>query len=75
MMRSYSSVPRNKLVDRREYQVLMALSIMCFLIVSVLTRVLPRALRPLATGTGASESCLTEARRAANAVVPYAFEW
>lgn len=74
-MKNHRRVPNSRLVDRREYQALMALSVMCFLIVSVLTRVLPRALRPLATGTGAPESCLTEARRAANAVVPYAFEW
>ena len=32
-------------VDRREYQALMALSVTCFLIVSVATRVLPRGLR------------------------------
>ena len=62
-------------VDRREYQALMALSVTCFLIVSVATRVLPRGLRPLAAGSGDRESCFEEARRAARACVPYAFEW
>ena len=62
-------------VDRREYQALMALSVTCFLIVSVATRVLPRGLRPLAAGSEDRESCFEEARRAARACVPYAFEW
>ena len=66
---------RSRHADRREYQALMALSVTCFLIVSVVTRVLPRGLRPLAAGSGDRESCLKEARRAARACVPYAFEW
>lgn len=62
-------------VDRREYRALMAFSVTFFLLVSVVTRVLPRGLRPLATTSKERESCIQEARRAALAVVPYAFEW
>ncbi|MEM6301707.1 MAG: hypothetical protein AAF991_04420 [Pseudomonadota bacterium] len=61
--------------DRRDFQWLLALSVLLFLLVSVLTRWLPRSLRPLAGPKGSGESCLAEAKRAANAVVPYAFEW
>ena len=61
--------------DRRDYRFLMLVSVGLFLCVSLLTRLLPRSLRPLAGPKGCSESCLAEAKRAAYAVVPYAFEW
>ncbi len=62
-------------IDRREYRWLMALAVSCFFVVSVVTRLLPRSLRPFASSAAGSESCLAEARRMANAVIPYAFEW
>ncbi|MEM6605432.1 MAG: hypothetical protein AAF671_06720 [Pseudomonadota bacterium] len=61
--------------DRRDYRWLLTASMMLFLPVSVITRVLPRNFRPLAAPKGTRESCWAEARRAANAVLPYAFEW
>ena len=61
--------------DRRDYRVLHALAVACFFFVSVATRVLPRGLRPFGRSGGARESCLEEARRMADAVIPYAFEW
>ena len=61
--------------DRRAYRWLYALAVSCFFVVSVLTRVLPRGLRPFAAACGQRESCWEEARRVANAVIPYAFEW
>jgi len=61
--------------DRRDYRWLHALAVSCFFVVSVLTRVLPRGLRPFAAPSQQRESCLEEARRMASAVIPYAFEW
>jgi len=61
--------------DRRDYRVLHALAVASFLFVSLVTRLLPRGLRPFARPDGRRESCLDEARRMASAVIPYAFEW
>lgn len=61
--------------DKREYRWLMALTVACFFFVSMVTRLLPRSLRPFARASGERESCLGEARRMAQAVIPYAFEW
>ncbi len=61
--------------DRREYRWLLFLAVGCFFFVSVITRILPQGLRPFAAAGGRRESCLAEARRMANAVIPYAFEW
>jgi hypothetical protein len=61
--------------DRRDYRLLHALAVSCFFVVSLATRLLPRGLRPFACADGSSESCLAEARRMADAVIPYAFEW
>ena len=75
MRHAQKSFARGRRSDSKEYRALMALSISCFLVVSVLTRFLPRGLRPLANSGARRESCFEEARRAAHAVVPYAFEW
>ena len=61
--------------DRRDYRWLLALAVTCFFLVSLVTRLLPRGLRPFAQPGSGRESCLEEARRMANAVIPYAFEW
>ncbi|MEE4276925.1 MAG: hypothetical protein V2I82_00485 [Halieaceae bacterium] len=61
--------------DRRDYRLLHALAVGCFFVVSLATRLLPRSLRPFACAASGPESCLAEARRMADAVIPYAFEW
>ncbi|WOJ96454.1 hypothetical protein R0137_14540 [Congregibacter brevis] len=61
--------------DRRSYRFLLAMAVGCFFVVSVITRLLPRALRPFAVSARKRESCFEEARRVALAVIPYAFEW
>ena len=66
---------RSRHSDRRDYRWLLGLAVACFFVVSVVTRILPRALRPFAASGPARESCIAEARRMAQAVIPYAFEW
>jgi hypothetical protein len=61
--------------DRRDYRFLLALAVSWFFVISVLTRLLPRGLRPFAASGPEHESCFEEARRMAHAVIPYAFEW
>lgn len=61
--------------DKWEYRWLLGLTVACFFVVSMLTRLLPRGLRPFAASARRKESCFEEARRMANAVIPYAFEW
>ncbi|EED32376.1 hypothetical protein NOR53_1483 [gamma proteobacterium NOR5-3] len=51
------------------------MAVSCFFVVSLMTRLLPRALRPFAASARKRESCFEEARRVALAVIPYAFEW
>ena len=58
--------------DANAFRLLIAMSVFCFLIVAMVSRLLPRSLRPLGVGH-ASESCLQEARRTAHTVIPYAF--
>ena len=58
--------------DANAFRLLIARSVLCFLIVAVFSRLLPRSWRPLGVGH-ASESCLQEARRTAHTVIPYAF--
>ncbi|MFK7830901.1 MAG: hypothetical protein AB8B57_14075 [Congregibacter sp.] len=61
--------------DKLEYRLLMALTVPWFLVVSVATRWLPSSLRPFASSGHEGESCWEEARRMAQAIIPYAFEW
>ena len=58
--------------DANAFRLLIAMSVLCFLVVAVFSRLLPRSWRPLGVGH-ASESCLQEARRTAHTVIPYAF--
>ena len=58
--------------DASAFRLLIAMSVLCFLIVAVFSRLLPRAWRPLGIGH-TKESCLQEARRTAHTVIPYAF--
>jgi len=60
--------------DKWEFRLLLSVGVACFFAVSLLTRVLPRSLRPFAA-PDRRESCYEEARRVAYAVIPYAFEW
>lgn len=71
----HSTSTQAKRLDKWEYRWLLGLTVGCFFIVSMLTRLLPRALRPFAASSRRQESCFEEARRMANAVIPYAFEW
>lgn len=66
---------QSRQTDKREYRWLMVIAVSCFFLVSVVTRLLPRGLRPFAAPGPERESCFEEARRMANAVIPYAFEW
>lgn len=66
---------QSRQTDKREYRWLMAIAVSCFFVVSVITRILPRGLRPFAAPGPKHESCFAEARRMASAVIPYAFEW
>ena len=61
--------------DKWEFRFLISLAVACFFVVSLLTRLLPRSLRPFAASPDRHESCFEEARRVAYAVIPYAFEW
>ena len=61
--------------DQWEFHALLALAVGCFFVVSLLTRLLPRSIRPFAAPADRRESCFEEARRMAYAVIPYAFEW
>ena len=54
------------------FRLLIAMSVLCFLVVAMFSRLLPRAWRPLGIGH-TKESCLQEARRTAHTVIPYAF--
>ena len=58
--------------DAYAVRLLIAMSVLCFFVVAVISRLLPRSWRPLGVGH-ASESCLQEARRTAHTVIPYAF--
>lgn len=62
-------------VDKWEFRLLLGLAVGCFFVVSLVTRLLPRGLRPFAAPARRRESCFEEARRVAYAVIPYAFEW
>ena len=58
--------------DVNTFRLLIAMSVLCFLIVAVFSRLLPRSWRPLGVGH-TSESCLQEARRTAHTVITFAF--
>jgi hypothetical protein len=59
--------------ERKEFQRLFRLTFVFFLLIAVVSRLLPRAWRPLASSVGAQESAFDEARRAAYTVVPFVF--
>jgi len=57
----------------REFRVLLAFAMVLFFCIAALSRVLPRAWRPLASKQGPTESVFEEAKRTAYTVIPYAF--
>jgi len=59
--------------DQRQYRRLYALCFAVFLIVALVSRLLPRRLRPLAGRGAPRRSIVAEASAAANAAVPFAF--
>lgn len=59
--------------ERREYRLIYALSFPLFLAVAFLSRLLPVSVRPLPFERGRFFSVMSDARRAAHSVLPYAF--
>jgi hypothetical protein len=59
--------------DRIEFRLLIAVSLLWFLVVAAISRLLPRNRRPLSSGAVKGESLFAEARRTAYTVIPYAF--
>ena len=59
--------------ESREFRVLLAFAMVLFFCIAALSRVLPRAWRPLASRHGPAESVFEEATRTAYTVIPYAF--
>ena len=59
--------------DRIEFRLLIAVSLLWFLVVAAVSRLLPRKLRPLSSRAVRGESLFAEARRTAYTVIPYAF--
>jgi hypothetical protein len=72
MHESHNASSATPLHDRLEFRLLIAIAVPWFLFVAAASRLLPRAWRPLAS-SGAQESLLTEAKRTAYTVIPYAF--
>mgnify|MGYP006297995067 CR=1 FL=1 len=66
--------PMNKtaIEDARQYRRMFVLCFSVFLVVALVSRLLPRRMRPL-QGTGERRSVIAEARAAANAAVPFVF--
>lgn len=59
--------------DRIEFRLLIAVSLLWFLVVAAVSRLLPPKLRPLSSRAVRGESLFAEARRTAYTVIPYAF--
>ncbi|MEL6373344.1 MAG: hypothetical protein AAFR04_05200 [Pseudomonadota bacterium] len=64
---------RRRRAEVREFHIMRAVLFVLFLGVAALTRLLPRAWRPLGSSADRSLSVVAEARRAANEVTPYIF--
>ena len=64
---------RSREGERRAYLALYALTFGLFLLVALLSRLLPRQLRPLASASGQRRSVIAEAQSAASATIGYAF--
>ena len=59
--------------DRIEFRLLIAVSLLWFLVVAAVSRLLPQSWRPLSSRAAKGESLFAEARRTAYTVIPYAF--
>jgi hypothetical protein len=59
--------------DRREYRRLLGLTFVLFFLIAAVSRLLPKAWRPLASRDGSAESVYAEAMRSAYTVVPFVF--
>jgi hypothetical protein len=59
--------------DRKAFRRLYVVAFTLFFVIAALSRLLPRAWRPLAVSTGPGESIYAEAARVASTVIPYAF--
>jgi hypothetical protein len=59
--------------DARQYRWMFVFCFAVFLAVALVSRLLPRRLRPLRGAAGDQRSVIAEARAAANAVLPFVF--
>jgi hypothetical protein len=60
-------------LEKKEFRRLVGVTFVFFLIIALVSRLLPRAWRPLSSSAGRPESVYAEAKRAAYTVVPFAF--
>jgi hypothetical protein len=70
---AHHDVHATALHDRIEFRILIAVSMVWFLLVAAVCRLLPHSYRPLSCGATRRESLFAEARRTAYTVIPYAF--
>ena len=68
-----SQVPMTAVAETREYKVLFAATVTVFFFIALMSRLLPKAWRPLPKMGGDARSVYAEARQAADTVVPMAF--
>ncbi|MEJ2575590.1 MAG: hypothetical protein P8106_02605 [Gammaproteobacteria bacterium] len=59
--------------DRKEFRRLFGVAFVLFFLIAAVSRLLPRAWRPLAAASGRRESIYAEAVRAAYTAIPFAF--
>ena len=59
--------------ETREFRMLLGFALVLFFVVALASRLLPRAWRPLASGSDPGESVFAEAKRTAYTVIPLAF--
>ena len=59
--------------ERQEFKRLYRVTFVFFFLIALVTRLLPRAWRPLASSAGGAESPYAEARRAAYTALPFVF--
>jgi hypothetical protein len=59
--------------EARQFRRIFAVSVVVFLAVGAIARVLPRSIRPWTSVRAAGSSLLAEAKSAANRFIPFAF--
>jgi hypothetical protein len=64
---------KDKNHEGQEYRCVFCLAFLMFLWIAAFSRLLPRSIRPLASGSNTKESFWQEAKRAADTATGYAF--